>query len=99
MRKILIVAALAAGTALPSIALAQNNTAGGAVGGAIAGGLIAGPPGAIAGAAIGGTVGAATDAGQQRQDRVIVEEQEVGVRERTCVEERDGRQVCTEVRR
>jgi hypothetical protein len=57
--RILVVAAAVAG--LPTLAMAQSNTAAGAAGGGAIGGFLAGPAGAFAGGVLGGATGAAAD--------------------------------------
>jgi hypothetical protein len=114
MRTIIFAAVLTAAAALPTIASAQGHTEEGAATGAVTGGLVAGPPGAIVGGILGATVGAGDDAAERNRERVyvepgaptvvehaptVVERDAPAVRERTCVEEANGRQSCTETTR
>lgn len=103
MRKPMILMAVAALLALPSLAQAQDPAAGAATGAAVGAGVgavVGGPPGAIIGGAIGGTVGAgAADSERaRREDRVIIE-QRPAVRERNCATSASGTTVCEEIRR
>ena len=61
MRTRLFVGVTMAALAVPTLALAQASTAGGAVGGAIVGGAVGGPVGAAVGAGVGATVGLAAE--------------------------------------
>jgi hypothetical protein len=101
MRKAILMAAVSAALfVLPSVANAQDAAAGAATGAAVGAGVgavVGGPVGAAVGAGIGGTVGAG--AGDSNRERVIIEQREPVVRERTCVTNAAGTTVCEEVRR
>lgn len=85
MRKTLIAASLAAGLALPGIALAQQGAATGAAAGAVTGGVVGGPVGAAVGAAVGGAAGGASDQ-QNRSTTVVREAPSVTEKSTTCVQ-------------
>ena len=98
--KIAMAATAAALFILPSVASAQDAAAGAATGAAVGAGVgavVGGPVGAAVGAGVGGTVGAG--AGDTNRDRVIIEQREPVVRERSCVTNAAGTTVCEEVRR
>jgi hypothetical protein len=99
MRNFMITAAAAAALfALPTIASAQDNAAGGvaagATAGAVGGAIVGGPVGAAAGAVIGGAVGGA--AGASTPNRVYVAPAPGVVVDRDCVQDAAGRVTCVE---
>lgn len=104
MKKIALIIATAAALALPSVANAGDDAAGGAAAGAGVGAatgfVIGGPVGAAVGAGVGGVAGAgaANDRDHRHRDHVIVEER--GTTQRTdCVRNSYGDERCTTVRR
>ena len=88
MRKFLMTGAVVLSMAsISSIAMAQENTVGGAAVGAGTGLIVGGPPGAVVGGIIGGTVGAAADHHRAYHDeRVYVEPR--------CFRDEFGRRFC-----
>jgi hypothetical protein len=101
MRRTIMLAAAAALLAIPTIASADPEAAGGAaagaVGGAVVGGAVGGPVGAAVGAGVGGTVGAGTS--PRSRDTVIIEKRTPSVSEKSCVRDSLGNMTCTEIRR
>jgi phage tail tape-measure protein len=105
MRNVFIAGVTAAALfVLPQVANAQDAATGAATGAAVGAGVgavVGGPVGAAVGAGVGGTVGAgAGDTNRARtEERVIIEQREPSVRERSCVTNAAGTTVCEEVRR
>jgi hypothetical protein len=102
-KNLIAAAAIAAAIALPNVASADPNAAGGAASGALvgagAGFLVGGPIGAAVGAGIGGTVGAGAASTTPQREVVIEQPAASTVRERSCVRDAAGNVVCQEIRR
>jgi hypothetical protein len=100
-KSLIAAAAIAVTVALPNIAAADPNAAGGAAAGAAIGAgtgfIVGGPVGAAVGAGVGGTIGAGT-APQTREEVIIERPAAPAVRERGCVRDSAGNVICQEIR-
>lgn len=105
MRKLILVASMAALFAIPHYASAQEGTAAGMATGAVTGAIVGGPVGAAIGAGVGGIAGgiAEQNAKTLPPAGVVVAPAPVdavttgSIRQRTCVVDSYGNQSCSEV--